>query len=131
MANERINLDMSVRDMIKAMSGDSAGASMVCWIILLKGGKVDPDSTGGLSILIMLDALHIYEERIYMLWRDVCGQHIGKTIAVLRAHQLGLAGVNTKTLNHAIDNRGADIDLDAVMKAVKNHLPNFNPEVVV
>ncbi len=29
-----------------------------------------------------------------------------------------------------IDNRGAGIDLDAVVEALKSRLPNFNPEAV-
>ncbi len=63
-----------------------------------------------------------------MLWSDVCGRDIGKMIAVLRAHQLGeLAGVDAKALNHAINNRGAGVDLGVVLEAVRGRLPNFNP----
>ncbi len=133
MANERIKLGMSVKDLIVAMGGGNPGALKACMELLLKGEKVDPDAfSGGLGNLLMLDTLGIYEERIYMLWSDVCGRDVGKMIAVLRAHQLGqLAGVDTKVLNHAIDNRGAGIDLDAVVEAVKSRLPNFNPEAVV
>lgn len=132
MANERIKLDMSVRDVIMTMGGGNPDALTACMELLSKGERVDPDAFGGgLSSLLMLDTLGIYEERIYMLWSDVCKRDVGKTIAVLRAHQLGqLAGVDSKTLNHAIDNRGAGIDLDAVVEAVKSRLPNFNPEAV-
>lgn len=132
MANERIRLDMSVGDIIMAMGGRNPGALTACTQLLKHGEKVDPDSFGGgLGSLLMLDTLGIYEGRLYMLWSDVCRRDVGKTIAVIRAHQLGgLAGVNTQTLNYAIDNRGAGIDLDAVVEAVKGRLPNFNPEAV-
>ena len=133
MANERIRLNkMSYLDVIMAMGGGNPGALTACKELLLKGEKVDPDAFfGGLNSLLMLDTLGIYEERIYMLWSDVCKRDVGKTIAVLRAYQLGhLTGVDKKALNHAIDNRGAGIDLDAVVEAVKSHLPNFNPEAV-
>ena len=54
-------------------------------------------------------------------------------LAVLRAYQVGaLAGVTREALNHAIDNRGAGIDLDAALVAVMEVLPNFQviePEV--
>lgn len=130
MASERIKLDMSIEDVIVAMSGGNAGSLTACMELLSWGEEMDPDSfCGGLNNLLMLDMLGIYEERIYMLWNDVCERDVGKTIAVLRAHQLGqIAGVDTETLNHAIDNRGAGIDLEAIMEAVKSRLPNFNPE---
>jgi len=129
MANERIRLGMSVSDVIRMMGGKNPGALTVCMELLSKGEKVDPDAFGGgFRSLLMLDTLGIYEERIYMLWSDVCKCDVGKMIAVLRAYQLGqLTG---KVLNHAIDNRGAGIDLDAVVEAVKSRLPNFNPEAV-
>jgi len=78
----------------------------------------------------MMDTLGIYEERIWGLYEDVCGGEPGKVIALLRAYQLGqLAGVTLEALNHAIDNRGDGLDLEAVVEAVKGRLPNFNPEV--
>jgi len=128
MASKRIRWDMSVLDVIKAMGGGNPGALRACMELLSKGKEVDPDAVpdGGLNSLLILDELRIYEERIYMLWNDVCERDVGKMIAVLCAHQLGV--VDTNTLNHAIDNRGAGINLDAVVKAVKSRLPNFNPE---
>lgn len=130
MANERIKLDM-MADVIMVVSGGSPEAMSVCIEILKNGDKIDPDLfAGGLGSLLMLDTLGIYGSRLYMLWNDVCKRSVGRMIAVLRANQLGqLAGVDSKTLNHAIDNCGVGINLDAVVEAVKNRLPNFNPEV--
>ena len=132
MANERIKLDMTVQDMLFAMGGGNPGALTVCIQLLKDGEKIDPDAfIGGFASILDLDTLGIYEHRIWGLYKDVCGCHLGKMIAVLRANQLGqLAGVNAQALNHAIDNRGAGIDLDAVVEAVKSRLPNFNPEAV-
>lgn len=132
MANERIRADMSVQDIVMAMSGGNLSAIITCMELLSTNKKVDPDAfDSGLFSILMLDTLGIYEERIYMLWNDVCKRDVSKMIAVIRAHQLGqLAGVDSMTLNHAIDNRGAGIDLDAVVEAVKSRLPNFNPEAV-
>lgn len=130
MVKGRIELNMSGRDIVWAMSHGNPGAMAACSELLDKGDQVDPNSfSGGLSSLLILDTLGIYEERIFKLWDGVCGKHIGKMIAVLRAYQLGqLAGVDMETLNHAIDNRGAGIDLDAVVKAVQEQLPWFNLE---
>lgn len=55
----------------------------------------------------------------------VCGQDIVKTHAVLRAQQLGL--VSAAAVAHATDNRGAGIDVDALVAAVRERLPNFAP----
>jgi hypothetical protein len=132
MANERINLSMSLKDVVLAMGGGNPGALTACMQLVRYGEVVDPDAFGGgLSSLLLMDTLGIYEERIYMLWNDVCNRDIGKMVAVLRANQLGqLAGVDKKAITHAIDNRGDGIDIDAVVEAVKNRLPRFAPEAV-
>lgn len=132
MAHERISLEMTFEEILLKMSGGNPGAITVCMELLSKGEKVDPDaSLGGFSSLLLLDTLGIYEGRIWGLYKDVCGCHIGKMIAVLRAKQLGqLAGIDTQTLNYAIDNYGKGIDLDAVVAAVTGVLPNFNLEPV-
>ncbi len=133
MAKERIKLEMTIQELIFAMSGGNPGAITVCLGLLENGEKIDPDAfPGGLSSILALDTLGIYDSRIWMLYKDVCGEHLGKMIAVLRAHQLGqLAGVTVDVLNHAIDNRGDGIDIDEVVTAVTNRLTNFQPNLVV
>lgn len=128
----RVKLDMNTQDLLIAMGDGNPGALTACVELLKHGAHIDPDSAlGGFNPLLHLDFLGIYEERIYMLWNDVCDRDIGKMIAVLRANQLGgLAGVIKETIDHAIDNRGEGIDLDAVLVAVKERLPNFNQDVV-
>jgi len=133
MANKRIKFDMTTQDMLFAMSGGNPEALTVCTQLWKDGEKIYPDAfNGGFASILDLDTLGIYEHRIWELYKDVCGCHLGKMIAVLRANQLGqLASVSAQALNHAIDNRGAGIDLDAVVEAVKSHVPNFNFEAVV
>ena len=84
---------------------------------------------GRMGPLFSLDALNIYRQRIYAFWHSVCGEDLVEMIAVMCAEQLGqLAGVNRATIDHAIDNHGEGLeDLDAVVLAVKERLPNFNP----
>jgi hypothetical protein len=126
----RLTLEMTVQDMLLAMSGGNLGAINVCMNLLQNGGKIDPaDFMGGLGAILRLDTLNIYDSRIWMLYKDVCGEHLGKMVAVLRAYQLGqLAGVTETALNHAINNYGCGLDLDAVVLAVKERLPEFNAE---
>lgn len=125
---ERIRLEMSMLDVIITMSEGNPGAVAACAELMKYGAKIDPESfAGGLGSLMHLDTLGIYGSRIYMLWNDVCGRDVGKMIACLRAYQLGQ--ISPKTLTHAIDNRGNGIDIDAVVKAVKERLPKFNTEI--
>lgn len=127
----RINdLHMTVGDAVLAMCGGNPGAMAACGELLRHGQAIDPMAFGkGFSNLLEFDTLKIYDERIYMLWNDVCGRDVGKMIGVLRAYQLGqLAGVTEEALNHAIDNRGRGLDLNRVMSEVKERLPSFNPD---
>lgn len=128
MANERIKLNMSIQDVVLAMGGGNPGALTACMELLKHGAFVDPDAAmGSLNPLLLLDTLNIWESRLYMLWNDVCDRDVEMMIAVLRAYQLGqLAGVTKDVLQHAIDNRGEGIDLNAVVVAVNMRLPNFN-----
>ena len=109
----RINSDMQVKDAIVEIVDGNPGALTACVDILNHGDS---------NYLLYLDELGIYGGRIYMLWSDVCGRDALKTIAVLCAHQIEIAGLDTQTLNHAIDNRGEGIDwssLEPVMEILR------------
>ncbi len=127
---ERINIDMSITDAVLALCDGNPGGLTVCADLLKSAERINPDGgLGGLGILLLLDSLNIYGSRIWGLYKDVAKQNLGKTVALLLAWQLGhLAGVTKEVLHNAIENRGAGIDLNAVVKAVKDRRPNFNPE---
>lgn len=125
----KINFEMRPRDAALTIADSNVAAMDVCSTLLKKAGEIDPDALfGGRMYLEELDVCNIYGERVNTLFTDVCSGDIGKMIAVLRAHQFSsLAGVTTEALNRAIDNRGAGIDVDAVVAAVQARLPRFNP----
>ena len=123
---ERIKKGMTVKDMLTAMSEGNIGAFTLCMRLLENGDKVSPSFLGGATQILSLDSFGIYGKRIWMLFAHVCEHHLGKMIAVLEARQLG--EINQQTLNRAIDNYGADLDIDAIVEKVKSHLPNFNLE---
>ena len=130
MAKVRLDdTNMSIDDCARKLSGYSQNSYGICLDLFKEGPRVDPDDAlRGLSNLLQLDSLNIYDEQIYTLFTDVCNKNVSKVIALLRAHQLGqLAGATEKAIKHAIANRGEGIDIDAVVKAVKDRLPNFNP----
>jgi hypothetical protein len=128
MVETRINLSMNIQDAVIALSEGNPGALTTCMELLKRTSEIDPDAAmGGLGSLLTLDTEGIYGSRIYMLWNDVCNRDISSVLAVLRANQLGqLEGVTSAKINHAIDNRGEGLDLEAIMKAVQKELPTFN-----
>ena len=130
----KINLDDTAQDMVIKLSEGNPGALTVCLDILQKGKSIDPDGfDGGIGSLLLFDSMSLYGSRIWMLYKDVCGEDLVKTVAMLRAWQLGF--VSEDNLNHAIDNYGNGIDKDDLFKQVKDRLPNFDsvtkPEEVI
>lgn len=110
-------------DAVVALAEGNPGAVTVMGDMLRDGGRIDPDSFGGYANILDLDSYGIYGSRIWMLFKDVCRQSLPRTIAILRAVQLGY--LDEKTLNHAIDNRGEGLDVEAMVAKVKERLPNF------
>jgi hypothetical protein len=124
----RIELKDTMIDVITKMSGGNPGALTVCMKILERGAQIDPDDAmGGLGALLSLDTCGIYESRIWMFYKDVCGEDLAKMLAIERSCQLGF--ISRNTLNHAIDNRGAGIDVDGLVRQVKDRLPAFTIDV--
>jgi hypothetical protein len=124
MPNERITGTDTIQDIVVKMSEGNPGAISVMVQLIESSPIVDPQALmGGLGSLLSLDTLNIYGSRIWMLYKDVCGQDIAKTIGLLRAWQLGI--VTQSNLNHAIDNYGEGIDVDDTLSKVVEQLPEF------
>jgi hypothetical protein len=120
----RIQLTDTATECIVKLSNGNPGAVNVLAQMVKVNAEVDPDSAfGSFSSLLSLDTLEVYAERIWMLYKDVCQQNMNHTIALLRACQLGFVG--RAALNHAIDNRGAGIDVADLCAQVKERLPDF------
>jgi len=127
--NTRITLTDTLQDIVIKLAGGNPGAIRVCCELYKTGASCDPDSAfGGLSSLLDLDQHSIYESRIWMLYKDVCGQDLTKTHGMLRAVQLGI--LSPLHLNSAIDGV-FPLDPEAVLAEVQKQLPQFgrNQEV--
>lgn len=123
--NTRIKLMDDTTSTAEKISEGNPGAVTVCLQLLKHGAKIDPDAMfGGLGCLLSLDSYAIYGASIWMLYKDVCKEDIVKTIAVLRAVQLGL--LEEDKLIYAIENYGKGIDVDNLYDLVKERLPNFD-----
>lgn len=122
--NPRLTLDMTGMDMILAMSEGNPGAVTVLAEVFKRAASIDPDSAlGQLGVLCGLDNLDCYGSRIWMLYKDVCGQNLNHMLGLLRANQLGY--VTDREINQAIDGDQSTLDLPALLVQVKERLPRF------
>jgi len=122
-ANPRIkDLSMTMPEAMYVLSDGNPGAITAMVESIKIAPQVDPDSAlGPWGPLFALDSLDCYGSRIWMLFKDVCGQDPAKMIGVLRAIQLGI--VSDKTVSAAID--GAPFDVDETVGKVRERLPAF------
>lgn len=121
----RITLEDTGLSALQKLTGGNPGAVSACCEMMNASPRVDPDSAlGAAAPLLGLDQHRIYGPRIWMLYSDVCQRNVVWALALLRAVQLGL--MSELQLNHAIDNRGDGVDVEAMVAAVKAQLPRFN-----
>ena len=122
--NPRIQLKMSVMDIVKVMSEGNPGALRVVMELLTDGGKIDTqDVFEGFGSVMGLDNLDLYGPKIWMLYKDVCGENLSLMIVVLRAVQLG--HISDADVKHAVDNYGEGLDLPEIKKYVLERLDGF------
>ncbi|MCV9929495.1 hypothetical protein OIU83_17675 [Flavobacterium sp. LS1R49] len=132
MSNQRIQLNDTTMSVVAKMSEGNFGAMGVLVNMLKKDTEaIDPDNLmGGLGVILYLDALGIYGTDIYVLHNDICDSNLVKTLAVLRATQLGI--FSAMVLNdacHRQDGSGKNlIPVDELYLKVKEHLPRFDEQ---
>jgi len=120
----RIKPRDTLMDSIAKVAENNPGGLRVCIELVRDGGDIDPDSAlGGFGNILSLDQLGIYGSRIWMLYKDACGEDLMAMIGVLRALQLGF--LSDIALKHAIDNYGEGIDCALLLREVRKTLPNF------
>jgi hypothetical protein len=124
MRNERIEGTDNVMSMVMKLSEGNPGALTVCMEAFQNVAEIDPiGALGGLAPMLSMDTLGIYGSRIWMLYKDVCGERLPYFLAMLRGWQLGY--LPEATLNNAIDNYGKGLDVDAIAAKVCERIPEF------
>jgi hypothetical protein len=119
----RIKLDMSIMDILLVMAGGNPGAITVLSVLVKHGAAIDPDNwAGGIGFVMDLDTHGIYEDRIWIFYKDACNQNINKVIAVLRACQLGI--ISDDRLQE-IARGQTPWDYTELLAKVRERLPNF------
>ena len=124
MGQEVLSLEDNTTSLVIKMSEGNPGALTVIYSMLERGSEIDPQSfAGGISSILSMDSLGIRGYKIWMLYKDVCGQDPRVTIGIMRAYQLGF--LSETELMHAIDSYGEGIDIPDLMKKVEEFLPQF------
>ena len=125
--NPRIKLEMSMMDVIMALTDGNPGAIRVCSEIVQQASGIDPNSAlGPLGALFSLDNLDCYGPRIWMFYKDVCGQNLNTMIGVMRASGMGFT--SDRKINAAIDGDKGALDIPALLTKLKERLPAFQIE---
>lgn len=121
----RIGLQDTVMDMLIKMSGGNPGALTVLSQLMREGDAIDPDNImGGLGNILSLDTHQIYDDKIWIFYKDVCGQSLVTMLGLLRAVQLGF--MPESELKAAIRNERIDIEVEMKYLAqVRARLPAF------
>jgi len=113
----------TINDMVIAMSDGNPGAITVLMDSILSSKEIDPDNwVGELGMIMNLEMCEVYGSRIWMLFKDVCGERLGRTAAMLRAVQLGI--ISRVQLDDAIDGK-TQLDVDEICQKVSFELPSF------
>ena len=125
----RIQLNDKISDVILKMSGGNPGAITVLIEIVKETPRIDPQQLlSGIGMVLLLDTFGIYEDQIWMLYKDLCGHDLVKTLACLRACQLGI--ITEQQLKDSIDSKGIIVDCDDVLNKVKEKLTEFDKATV-
>ena len=130
MGKEKIQLTDSTMDVVVKMSEGNPGAMNVI-MQMLKPNNIDPDNAmGGLGAILLMDTYGIYGTDIYILNNDICDRDLAKTLAVLRATQMGMFDSNIlKDACHRQDRSGKQlVPVEELYLKVKERLPNFDAE---
>ena len=87
-------LSVSTKDAILMLSGGDEDAIRVCVEVTESVLFVDPECVarpdGPLAPLYCLDDLGIRDSNIYLFYKEVCREHVGYMMALLRGVLLGL-----------------------------------------
>jgi hypothetical protein len=122
----RIGLEDTVQSALVKMCDGNPGALRVMMGMLREGKAIDPlGFAGGLGAVLSLDTQGIYGSRIWLLYKDVCGESLVRTLAVLRAVQLGI--ISDSALGRAVAwadrrNGACPIDVGALVAKVRARL---------
>lgn len=120
-----ITLEDTGLDIWLKMSGDNPGAMAVLTKLSEYSDEIDPKCWNKVQHLLALDDMGIRGEKLWKLYKDVCGENIGRLLLLLRANQLG-GHVTRSRLEAAALGYGFDPEeWDNFLAKVQARLPSF------
>ena len=84
---DRIKISDTIMDVCVKMSEGNPGA-LTCVMEMLRKDDWYKNAPGFMLVL-NLDSIGVYGEKLYMLWSDCCGRDLNKLDLVLRNWQMG------------------------------------------
>lgn len=114
---------------VTKLSDGNVGAMDAIMNLYKAAPTIDPDSSlGGFGPLLALDSHRVYGSDIYILHNNICNSDPVKTIAVLRAANLGfIPGYKIIEACHRQNRPGLNpVDVENLYNQVKDTLPNFH-----
>lgn len=129
----RITRADDLRSIAVKLAEGNPGALNVIVKLITETEKIDPDAVmGPYTYLLSLDSHGIYGPGIWVLYKDTCGQDIIKTMAVLRACQIGfITDAQLAIVSNRDGSRGqTTINVDDVLSKVQERLPAFGKSSV-
>ena len=132
MAKNILREGNTVMDAIFELSEGNPGAVTVIANMMKIATRVDPQSwTKDLTPIIEFDEWNLAGSRIWMLFKDVCGQNPVAVFTLFRAVQLGFIPRETvlgKVEQHYTITAGHPLDIPGLYKQVKEKLVRFDEE---
>lgn len=123
----KLNFTGTLKEAIIDMCEGNPGAAAAIINISPETEKVDPDNALGLiGFLMDLDSFEIYGSAIHVLYKYICEFDVTRTIAVVRAVQLGI--LDKKLLKDTCYGNYEDftkINSREIHKKVCEQLPDF------
>lgn len=125
----RIALEDNFVGIVCKMADGNPGAISAIVACSAIAADVDPDSVmGQFGPVFSLDLLQIYEDKIWILFKDSCRQNATAMVALLRAHQMGL--IPSAELQNAVRYDCKPLTKERVTEIylkLKKELPRFDP----
>ena len=127
MGKHRLTIDMTYKDMVMAMCDGNPGCINVLMALATETPEVDKASAlGAFGPITMMDEWGIYGSKVWVFFKDLCGQELWKVIGLTRAAQCGFTSREKLILaiNYADSHRCAppDFDIPALLAQVKEYL---------
>jgi hypothetical protein len=131
MHSQRIQGTDTMATAVFKLSEGNPGAVAVMTDLIKEGGKIDPDSfLPGMGCVLDLDRIGLYGSHIYILHNDICERKLNKTVAVLRACQLGFLSESVLRDACSREDRSGKklVPVEDLYAKVKEMLPNFDKQ---